>query len=313
MAAFDIIEGIVRLRKKRESFYIDTSEEAYQSAVATVDKLYPLRAAQLGSGVFPLNIYQPDPDAPDQKVEAARQLDSAIFAKLSMPDWDSDFGIEKTEPYNKEKAIEAVAAEMQQLVRTGLYTREQKIQAFLAKEGYEKALPSPISRETIRYNQSMTAERREKMFEHGLEQSHSKLNAKRRKQKPASMTTPFVRGQKEWRAEQLVVACQHLYRVAEWIEKNPHDNMIPSFSERYDFKNLNVGRSQYAPEDFSTRLAIAIASADHFKNGPDLYVSNDELARAASRVYGLYKVAMQRQKKQRENNASLSTIFKSLI
>lgn len=310
---FDIGEGIARLRKKRESFYIDTSEEAYRSAVAMVDKLYPLRAAQLGGDAFHLHIYEPDPDAPDQKAEVTRQLNSALIAKLSMPDWNCNFGIENAEPYNIEKGIEAVAAEMRLLAKTGLYSHEQKRNVLLKQAGLEKVLPFS-SKGTLQYNQSMTPQQRQKMFDSGLEASPSKLNYKRRKKKTSSASTvPFVRGQKEWRANQLVAACQYLRNVADWIDKNSTDNLIPVFKERYDFKNLNVGRSQYAPEDVPTRLAIAIVSADHSQSGTDQYASNDELARSVARVYGLYKVAMQSQRSGRANNASLSTIFKSLI
>lgn len=311
MAEIDIADAIKRLRKHRQKFMIDTETAAYRSAVEMVDKLWPLRAAQLEQDEFRLRIYQPDANAADQEEEARKRRNSALLAKLAMPVWDSDLGIERTRPYVREEAIEAVAEEMDSLAKTGLYARERRVIELLEQE-HDVRPYRAISQETLRYNASVSPKMREKLFATGLDTSAA-VGKKSARSTPlrSAGNAPFVRGKKQWRMDQLLTACQSLQDVATWLRDNDQDAIIPIYEKRYAFSDLCDSKSKFYPADRPSRLAIAIGSADHCASGTDDYVANDTLSLSMGRIYGLYARAVAESARFRKR--TISTIFNSLI
>ena len=146
-----------------------------------------------------------------------------------------------------------------------------------------------ISQETLRYNASMSPKMREKLFATGLDTNAAvgKQSARSTPHRSAG-NAPFVRGQKQWRMDQLLTACQSLQDVAPWLRNNDHDPTIPLYEKRYAFSDLYDSKSKLYPVDRPSRLAIAIGSADHCASGTDDYAANDTLSLSMGRIYGLY-------------------------
>ena len=313
MREIDIVTAINSLRKNRLKFQIDTDSEAFEHSKRLVDRLWPLAAAQIKPGVLYLHLPKVDENAEDQEAEQRNRRNAAVIAKLCIPD-RSLLHHDRSKPYDRNRAIDELDAELKGLAETGMYTRERELLADLAKlTGVP--VEEPVSKETLRYNRSLSPGSRNALFGNGLHvPASSSLNKRRRKAKATShASVPFVRGRKEWRPKQLLTACEHLRDVAAWIAENRHDSFIQVLENRYDFAGLKTSKSSVAPADYSVRLAVAIASADHCDNGTDCYVSNDALAISTSRIYGLYAMAVQRAGKSRAGKSAISDIFKSLI
>ncbi|MBO9655180.1 MAG: hypothetical protein J7562_12680 [Agrobacterium tumefaciens] len=278
----DIGDGIKRLRELRIRFVIDSPSLAYQNTEHLVDRLWPLRAAQMDPAKMYLHIYEPDPKAADQAAEQKKRTQSAMLAKLALPVW----GYNPDTPADTQTRVEELARDLKLIASDGLLPHERRM---------AEVIEPPISSETLRHNQSLLPKQREQLFDRGLEVSPIvEKNKGRKRTKPvdpkdALRKALFLRSRQEWRPAEVYTACEVLHSVVEWIdEQDDDDRTVALFAERYRLDDLRLSESKYVASSFAARLAIAIASADHTISGTDDYIANDALALSASYHYGLF-------------------------
>lgn len=279
---FDIGEGTKRLRELRTRFIVDTPALAYENAERLVDRLWPLRAAQMDHSKMYLHIHRPNPQAADQDAEQKKRIQSAMLAKLALPVW----GYNPDTPTDIETRVEELARDLELSAKDGLLPHERR--------ATEKIAP-PVSGETLRHNQSLLPKQREQLFDRGLTVPPSVSKRMGRKRtKPVHLDDTlrkalFLRSRQEWRPEEIFAACEALHAVAQWVDQqDDNDKTIAVFAQRYRLDELQLSESKYAPSSFAARLAVAIASADHTINGTDDYIANDAVALNASYFYGLF-------------------------
>ncbi|UDF28492.1 UNVERIFIED_ORG: hypothetical protein LHK14_13335 [Roseateles sp. XES5] len=279
---FDIGEGIKRLREVRTRFITDTPSRAYRNTQHLVDRLWPLRVAQMDPAKMHLHIYQPDPNAADQAAEQKKRVQSAMLAKLALPVWRYNLDT----PTDRHSRVEELARDLALSAKDGLLPHERR--------SSEKIEP-PISSETLRHNQSLLPKQREQLFDRGLEvPSMVEKHKGRKRTKPIDPTNAlrkslFLRSRQEWRPEEIFTACEALHAVAQWVDQqNDHDKDVLLFARRYRLDELRLSESKHAPSSFSARLAIAIASAEHMANGKDEYAADEAMAVRVSYHYGLF-------------------------
>ncbi|MEE9923563.1 MAG: hypothetical protein PBV01_09350 [Brucella anthropi] len=305
---FIIEDGVRLLRQLRKRFVSEATMKIHENSSRLIDRLWIIRAAQLDPDRMTNGLYEIDPNAPDQEKEKRKRRDSALLAKLATPIWETEIGIVRTEPYDREQRIDELDRNLRTLANTGLYPHEQ----------WTGVTERPISAETLRYNQSLRPEQREKMFRNGLQLPVIRTRARGRKRihaidpLQAFSETPFARGRKQWRASDVFYVCEALYRVASWIEENPDDNLVATYARRYRLDDLFVSQSQNAPDSFEAKLAIAIASADNIASGTDDYEPNDLIANHAFVYYGFYLQALKRSKKSPSRENVFSSFCKLL-
>jgi len=279
---FDIGEGIKKLRDLRIRFVIDTLAGAYDNTEKLVDRLWPLRAAQMDPSKMHLHIYEPDPKAEDQAAEQKKRLQSAVLAKLALPVW----GYNPDTPTDTETRIAELASDLKLSAKDGLLPHERHS---------DEKIDLPVSSETLRHNQSLLPKQREQLFQIGLAVPPTVEKRKGRKRtKPvdpndALRKALFLRSRQEWRPDEIFSACEALHAVERWVEEQEdNDRTVALFAERYKLNDLRLSESKYVPSSFAARLAVAIASADHTTNGTDGYVANDAVALSVSYHYGLF-------------------------
>ncbi len=305
---FIIEEGVRLLRQLRNRFVPETTMKIHENSSRMIDRLWLIRAAQLDPERMTNGLYEIDPNAEDQEKEQRKRRDSALLAKLATPIWESDLGITRSEPYDREKRIDELDSNLKTLAKTGLYPHEQ----------WTGVTERPISAETLRYNQSLLPKQREQMFRTGLQLPVVRTKARGRKRihaidpLQAFEETPFARGRKQWRASDIFYVCEALHRVASWIEENADDKLIATYARRYRLVDLFVSQSTHAPDTFAAKLAIAMASADNVKSGTDDYEPNDQIALHAFVYYGFYLQALKKSKRSPTRENSFSTFCKLL-
>lgn len=279
---FDIGEGIKKLRDLRIRFLIDTPASAYENTEKLVDRLWPLRAAQMDHSKMYLHIYEPDPNAKDQVAEQKKRVQSAMLAKLALPVWGYNPGT----PKDIQTRVDELARDMQLSAKDGLLPHERHS---------DQKIGPPVSSETLRHNQSLLPKQREQLFDRGL--AIPPTTEKRRGRKRTKPIDPndalrkalFLRSRQEWRPEEIFAACEAIHAVAQWVEEQEDgDKTVALFTERYRLHDLRQSESKYVPSSFAARLAVAIASADHTANGTDEYQPNYMLALNASYHYGQF-------------------------
>lgn len=304
---FDIGEGIKRLRELRVRFVIDTPSLAYENTEYLVDRLWPLRAAQMDPAKMYLHIYEPDPKAVDQAAEQKKRMQSAVLAKLALPVW----GYNPDTPTDTQARIDELALDLKLSAKDGLLPHERRM---------VEVIEPPISSETLRHNQSLLPKQREQLFDRGLE-----IPTTLEKRKGRKRTNPiasndlfrkalFLRSRQEWRPEEVFTACEALHAVAQWVDQQDHnDKTVALFAERYRLDDLRLSESKYVPSSFAARLAIAIGSAEHTTSGTDDYLTNDALALSASYHYGLFLRAIKSKAGKDSRNGAVEFLNKLLI
>ncbi len=304
---FDIGEGIKRLRELRVRFVIDSPSLAYQNTEHLVDRLWPLRAAQMDPTKMYLHIYEPDPKAADQAAEQKKRTQSAMLAKLALPVW----GYNSDTPADTEARVEELARDLKLSTKDGLLPHERR-----ASERIEP----PISSETLRHNQSLLPKQREQLFDRGLEVSPIvEKNKGRKRTKPvdpndALRKALFLRSRQEWRPEEVFAVCEALHSVVQWVVEQDHDDKtVALFADRYKLDDLRLSESKYVHSSFAARLAVAIASADHTANGTDNYIANDTVAMSASYHYGLFLRAIKSKAGKDSRKRAVEFLNKLLI
>ncbi len=304
---FDIGEGIKRLRELRVRFVIDSPSLAYQNTEHLVDRLWPLRAAQMDPAKMYLHIYEPDPKAADQAAEQKKRTQSAMLAKLALPVW----GYNPDTPADTHTRVEELAHDLKLSAKDGLLPHERRM---------AEVIEQPISSKTLRHNQSLLPKQREQLFDRGLEVSPIVEKSKGRKRtKPvdpndARRKALFLRSRQEWRPEEVFAACEALHAVAQWIDQqDDNDKTVALFTERYRLDDLRLSESKYVPSSFAARLAIAIASAEHTISGTDDYVANDALALSSSYYYGLFLRAIKSKAGKDSRKRAVEFLNKLLI
>ncbi len=304
---FDIGEGIKRLRDLRDRFIIDSPSFAYQNAEHLVDRLWPLRAAQMDPAKMYLHVYEPDPRATNQVAEQKKRVQSAMLAKLALPVW----GYNPDTPTNTQTRVEELARDLKLSAKDGLLPHERR--------AAERIAP-PISSETLRHNQSLLPKQRERLFDGGLDiPAAVERRMGRKRVKPADPNDAlrkalFLRSRQEWRPVEVFTACEALHAVAQWIEQQDDtDKTVMLFAERYRLNDLRLSESKYVPSSFAARLAIAIASAEHTISGTDDYVANDALALSVSYHYGLFLRAIKSKAGKDSRKQAVEFLNKLLI
>lgn len=304
---FDIGEGIKRLRELRVRFVIDSPSLAYQNTEHLVDRLWPLRAAQMDPAKMYLHIYEPDPKTADQVAEQRKRTQSAMLAKLALPVW----GYNPDTPADTQARVEELARDLKLSTKDGLLPHERRAS--------EKIEP-PISSETLRHNQSLLPKQREQLFDRGLEVSPIvEKNKGRKRTKPvdpndALRKALFLRSRQEWRPEEVFAVCEALHSVVQWVDEQDHnDKTVALFADRYRLDDLRLSESRYVHSSFAARLAVAIASADHTANGTDNYIANDTVAMSASYHYGLFLRAIKSKAGKDSRKRAVEFLNKLLI
>lgn len=304
---FDIGEGIKRLRELRVRFVIDTPTLAYENTAKLVDRLWPLRAAQMDPSKMHLHIYEPDPKAANQVAEQKKRVQSAMLAKLALPVW----GYNPDTPADVKTRVEELANDLKLSAKDGLQPHERR--------AAEKMEP-PISSETLRHNQSLLPKQREQLFDRGLDVPLTVQKSKGRKRtrpvdpNDALRKALFFRSRQEWRPEDVFAACEALHAVAQWVdEQDAKDKTIELFVRRYRLDDLRLSESKYVPSSFAAHLAVAIASAEHTVNGTDDYVANDALALSMSYHYGLFLKAIKSKAGKDNRQKAVEFLNKLLI
>jgi hypothetical protein len=288
---FDIGEGIKRLRELRVRFAIDTPSLAYQNSEHLVDRLWPLRAAQMDPAKMHLHIYEPDPKAADQEAEQKRRMQSAMLAKLALPVW----GYNPDTPADTQTRVEELARDLKLSAKDGLLPHERRM---------AEVIEPPISSETLRHNQSLLPKQREQLFDGGLDiPATVERRMGRKRIKPVAPNDAlrkalFLRSRQEWRPEEVFTACEALHAVAQWVDR---------------LDDLRLSESKYVPSSFAARLAIAIASAEHTTSGTDDYLANDALALSASYHYGLFLRAIKSKAGKDNRKRAVEFLNKLLI
>ena len=304
---FDMGEGIKKLRELRVRFVIDTPSNAYDNTENLVDRLWPLRAAQMDPAKMHLHIYEPDPKAVDQAAEQKKRTQSAVLAKLALPVW----GYNPDTPKDTQARVEELARDLALSAKDGLLPHERRV---------SHEIEPPISSETLRHNQSLLPKQREQLFDRGLDIPPTPMKHKGRKRtKPvgrndALRKTLFLRSRQEWQPEEIFTACEALHAVAQWVDQQgERDKDVLLFARRYRLDELRLSESKHVPSSFSARLAIAIASAKHTVNGTDEYAADDAMAVRISYHYGLFLRAVKSASGRGNRSQAMAFLNKLLI